>query len=111
MLSFLNELSTELIEFVNKAEGRVSDPKEYIAKYDETEHIKTRFLQLIKSSGYVENSHQFIASFFEDIANSIARSSSFSEIARIRLHELFLYKSQYYPMHFMQKWHELFPWD
>ena len=96
LLSFLNELSTELIEFVNKAEGSVSNPKEYIAKYDETEHIKTRFLQLIKSSGYVENSHQFIASFFEDTANSIARSSSFSEIARIRLHELFLYTIAYF---------------
>ena len=96
LLSFLNELSAELIEFVNRTEERISDQKEYIVKYDETEDIRTRYLQLMKNSGYVENGHQFIASFFEDTANSIPRFSSRSEIARIRLHELFLYTIAYY---------------
>ena len=96
LLFYLNELSVELIEFINKAEVKVSDLKEYIVKYDETVGIKTRFLQLIKCSGYVENRHQFIASFFEETANNIPRSLSLSEIAIIRLHELFLYTIAYF---------------
>ena len=91
LLSFLDELSAELIGFSNKTDKRISDPKEYIVKYDETEGLRTRFLQLIKSSSYVENSYQLIAGFFEDTENNIPSNFDYSEIAKIRLHELFLY--------------------
>ena len=91
MLSYLDELSAELISFSKKADGGAFKSEEYIVKYDETEEIRTRFLQLIKNSSYVENSPHLIACFFEDTSNSIPGNSNYSEIAKIRLHELFLY--------------------
>ena len=87
---YLNEISQELIAFINKARPNIDDFDKYISLYDETESGRNKFLQLLKSAQYVEGSSRQLAAFFEETTNSLPYND-YSEIIRIRIHELFIY--------------------
>lgn len=96
---YLSEIKTRLLKFSQSTlQSRVT-PEEYLSLYDETSIIKEDFLQLVKNSLYVENSHKRIAEFFEETKNGLhltLNNNLRKEVAAIRIHELFLYVVAYY---------------
>jgi len=95
LISFLSEISSGLIKYAKKGDNLKFDPEEYINKYDETEIYRTQFLQLLKNAVYVEISNRYIADFLEEINNRLPQNSIYSNIVKIRIHELFLYVIAY----------------
>ncbi|MGI6325993.1 MAG: SEFIR domain-containing protein [Saccharofermentanales bacterium] len=93
---YLKEIQTKLVEY-SQGNSQVKTNEEYVLLYDGTGEIKEDFLQLIKNSVYIEDSYKNIAEFFEKTANMLFPNKSLGiEVARIRLHELFLYVVAYY---------------
>lgn len=89
---FLEAITKDCIAFASNT-TRAKDPKsDYIQLYDSSASIREKYLELVKTTAYIENSCKRIASFFEDTANAIDLIGTMGkEIIVIRLHELFLY--------------------
>ena len=90
-IAFLREISNDIIAINYHIKSGTTNPIEYISQYDDTAAIRARFLQLLRNSGYVQHNHHLIGDFLEETANGVSHSSGCSDIARTRLHELFLY--------------------
>lgn len=96
---YLGEIKSRLLEYSQSTPQSRATPEEYLSLYDETSNIKEDFLQLVKNSLYIDNSHKRIAVFFEETKNGLhltLNNSLGKEVATIRIHELFLYVVAYY---------------
>ena len=72
----------------------------YLKKYNDTITIRDEFLELIKTSIFVEESEKQIASFFEETKNKCYLSNSrYPEIAQIFIQEIFTYTIAYFIKH------------
>ncbi|MBE6990116.1 MAG: hypothetical protein E7426_05165 [Ruminococcaceae bacterium] len=94
----LNKISDKLKTFADRMEGDILEPNDYIALYDETESIRSDFLQLVSYALYVEESHRCLADFFEENENYLPQhgNSHCSDIVKIRIHELFIYSIAFF---------------
>lgn len=100
MNNFEEHLEKIKTRFLDYSEGKMVNSEDYIQLYDKTSVIKKDFLQLIKNSAYLEDSHKKIADFFEKTVNALNQEKrsrrKFLELAKVRIHELFLYVVAYY---------------
>ena len=89
--NYLGEI-TNAIEsiLINKISSSTSE--DYLKHYDSTKYIRSDYLALLSKCLWVENHSEYIGDFFEKTFNSIDKQSSLeSEMAKIFLHELFIY--------------------
>jgi len=92
LVSFLTQLSSRIVAFVNDEGKDTHKLDDYLALYDSFEEIRDDFLQLLKGIDYVEEGIKRVGEFFEETWNSISTCNSLSaEVAKVRLHEMFLY--------------------
>ncbi len=94
---YLLELKNKIIEFSNKQSESIIEGEGLLELYDVVSIYKSDFLLIIKNSDYVEKRNSNIADFFEDTFNDLPLNSSVGkDIARVLLHELFLYTVAYF---------------
>ncbi len=92
LVTYLNEISERIVAFSNEDSPSNIALEDYVQLYDSFDDIRVSFLELLKNSIYVDRCLKKIGDFFEETENAISLGSGLkNEIARIRIHEMFLY--------------------
>ena len=94
---FLQEISKQIVDFAERNTKTNVEGIEYIELYDSINALKNDYFCLLGNMLYVDESYKLIADYFEDTTNNLKNANGDGrEIAKVLLHELFIYTIAYY---------------
>lgn len=89
--NFLNDIVSKIIEIDIDFKANPSF-EQYIDAYSKTKELRSEYLELLKRSIYVNNTHVDITEFLENLYSQINKTTGYKlEILNVFIHELFIY--------------------
>ena len=89
--SFLSQIADRIASF-SRETNKLDSNEAIVEQYDRTQDIRNDYLLLMRYSVYVDKYIEDIASFFEDISNTLdSQNSMYKNLAKTFIHELFIY--------------------